>query len=59
MAEIPTLFDSEDDAAARAYGLSAFPYFVVIDADGNVVTRISGELDSSQLEALLDAARGG
>jgi thiol-disulfide isomerase/thioredoxin len=57
--EIPTLYDSEDDAAARAYGLSAYPYFVVIDADGNVVTRTSGELDPPQLEALLDAARGG
>ena len=57
--EIPTLFDSADDTAARAYGLSAYPYFVVIDADGNVVARTSGELQAAQIEALLDAARGG
>ena len=57
--EIPTLFDDATDSAARAFGLSAYPYFVAIDADGNVVARTSGELDAAQLEALLDGARGG
>ena len=57
--DIPTLVDADDDGAARAYGLSAYPYFVAIDADGNVVARTSGELEAPQLEALFDAARGG
>ena len=56
---IPTLYDDEDNSAAQAFGLSAFPYFVAIDADGNVVARTSGELEAPQVEALLDAARGG
>ena len=57
--DIPTLYDDEDDSAARAFGLSGFPFFVAIDADGNVVARTSGELEAPQVEALLDAARGG
>jgi thiol-disulfide isomerase/thioredoxin len=57
--DIPTLHDDEDDTAAKAFGLSAFPYFVAIDADGNVVARTSGELQAPQVEALIDAARGG
>lgn len=54
---IPTLFDDEDDTAAKAFGLSAYPYFVAVDGDGNVVARTSGELDPAQLEALIEAAR--
>ena len=56
--DILTLYDDEAGSAARAFGLSAFPYFVAIDADGNVVARTSGELEAPQVEALLDAARG-
>ena len=57
--DVPTLYDDEAGSAARAFGLSAFPFFVAIDADGNVVARTSGELEGPQVEALLDAARGG
>jgi protein-disulfide isomerase len=47
---------SEEDAAAAAYGLSAVPFFVVVDDEGQVVFRVSGELDTPQLDALVDAA---
>ncbi|WP_421118725.1 TlpA family protein disulfide reductase [Aquihabitans daechungensis] len=39
----PVVVDG-DTSIAEAYGLSAFPYFVVVDADGKVVARASGEL---------------
>jgi thiol-disulfide isomerase/thioredoxin len=45
-----------DDAKLRgffAYGGEAFPYFVLLDADGKVVARSSGEIDP---EALATAA---
>lgn len=54
---VPTMVDAEGQDAASAYGLSSFPYFVVISADGKVVGRTSGELSTPQWEALLDAAR--
>jgi cytochrome c biogenesis protein CcmG, thiol:disulfide interchange protein DsbE len=54
----PTLADDASQSAARAYGLSGYPYFVAIDASGKVVARTSGELTTAQFEALLDRARG-
>jgi hypothetical protein len=47
----PVLVDADGTAAAAA-GLSAFPFFVGIDADATVVARTSGELSLDQLDAL-------
>lgn len=55
---IPTLLDDDDSSAAAAWGLSAFPYFVALHADGTVAARITGELEAPQLEALIAAAKG-
>jgi thiol-disulfide isomerase/thioredoxin len=55
----PTLADSEDKTAADAFGLSAFPYFVAVDASGKVVARTTGELTTDQFAALIAQARGG
>jgi thiol-disulfide isomerase/thioredoxin len=56
--EVPTLADSDDKQAADAFGLSAFPFFVAVDASGKVVARTSGELTTEQFADLLDRARG-
>jgi cytochrome c biogenesis protein CcmG, thiol:disulfide interchange protein DsbE len=56
---VPTMLDDDESTAAEAYGLSSYPYFVVVGADGNVVERTSGEISTEQWEALLDAARTG
>jgi cytochrome c biogenesis protein CcmG, thiol:disulfide interchange protein DsbE len=54
-----TLVDDADNVAATAYALSAFPYFVAIDADGNVVERLTGRVDAAGFESILGAARTG
>ena len=54
----PTMVDP-DGSAAETWGLTSFPYFVAIDANGDVVARASGELTTAQFEELLDAARSG
>jgi cytochrome c biogenesis protein CcmG/thiol:disulfide interchange protein DsbE len=54
-----TLADDEAGSAAQAYGLAAFPFFVAVDAENQVVARGSGELTVEQLEALFDQARTG
>jgi cytochrome c biogenesis protein CcmG, thiol:disulfide interchange protein DsbE len=48
-------FDREVFVAADAYGLSAFPYLVVIN-DGVVTSRWSGSLPIDELEARINAA---
>jgi len=54
----PTLLDTDDSAAALAYGLSAYPFFVALDSDHEVVARGTGELGMDDWERLLDAALG-
>jgi cytochrome c biogenesis protein CcmG/thiol:disulfide interchange protein DsbE len=55
---VTTMADDADSSVATAFGLRSYPYFVAIDANGDVVARASGELSVEQLEAMLDAARG-
>jgi hypothetical protein len=54
---IATLADNEAASAANAFGLSGFPFFVAVKADGTVALRASGELTVAQLTALVQLAR--
>jgi len=47
------LMDSESSDLAVGFGLPAFPYWVAVDGDGNVVARTSGALEQASFEALL------
>jgi thiol-disulfide isomerase/thioredoxin len=48
----PVLADDSEGTAASAYGLSAYPFFTAVDADGKVVARDSGELSPARLDQL-------
>ncbi|MEO6124941.1 MAG: TlpA disulfide reductase family protein [Ilumatobacteraceae bacterium] len=45
----PVIVDDEKRSGASAMGLSGFPYFVLLRADGTVAWRGSGELDPAAL----------
>ncbi len=51
----PIIADA-DNKAANAYGLSAFPFWVAVAADGTVVKRVTGELTAPQINTLFTAA---
>lgn len=53
----PILLDDRDSSLAQSYGLTGFPMWVVIDADGNVAGRVSGAIGPDQFDALLGVAR--
>jgi thiol-disulfide isomerase/thioredoxin len=55
----PVLVDSETNQAAVAMGQAGTPFWVAVDADGRVVARTSGEIGTSGLESLIEAARAG
>ena len=55
---VPVLRDSANNDLAASFGLSGFPYTVVIDADGTVVARQSGAVPEAQWDLLLDLAAG-
>jgi len=46
---VPTIADSSTSQAAQALGVSAFPFFVFITADGNVDFRFPGEVQPDVL----------
>jgi len=55
----PTLADSTDSLAAQTFGLTSYPYFVVVDAEGKVVFRASGEITTGDFDLLVKAAQTG
>ena len=52
----PVMVDSEAMDAAEAYGVSGYPFFALVGADGKVKVRGSGELEIDQLNQIVDAA---
>ena len=49
----PVIVD-ESGTVADAYGLPAFPYWVLVNADGTVAGRLTGELAASDLDRIVD-----
>jgi hypothetical protein len=50
--------DSSDKVGGNAFGLSGYPYFVLIGADGKVLARTSGEVPMAELTATIIALTG-
>ena len=51
---VSTIYDDQANTAARAFGLSGYPFWVVLDGDGVVQARFSGELTEEQLVAVVE-----
>jgi thiol-disulfide isomerase/thioredoxin len=54
----PVIADSADKKAANAFGLSGYPFFVLVDAQGKVFTRLSGEIPMDELTAIINQMIG-
>jgi predicted DsbA family dithiol-disulfide isomerase len=52
----PVMTDSGEKNAANAMGVSGFPFFVLIDAEGKVALRISGEIETDILTEQINSA---
>lgn len=50
--QVPVIVDA-DGQIASSYGLTAFPYWVAVKANGTVAERLTGELTPEQLDALV------
>ena len=50
----PVIADSSDKKAADAFGLSGYPYFVLVDAQGKMFKRLSGEIPMDELTTIIN-----
>jgi thiol-disulfide isomerase/thioredoxin len=57
--EAPLLVDTAEGEVAQAYGLSATPYWVALDAEGRVAYRTTGMVPPEQLTALAESLAQG
>jgi thiol-disulfide isomerase/thioredoxin len=55
----PVLADTKTATAATAYGLPGYPFLVFVNAQGQVVGRLSGEIAPSDLTKLFTALAAG
>jgi thiol-disulfide isomerase/thioredoxin len=56
----PTVLDDEAQTAGRAFGVTAFPFWVIVDESGDVVGRLSGRVPAAAIPGLFEiAATGG
>jgi thiol-disulfide isomerase/thioredoxin len=53
------LVDDADGSVAGAYGLSATPFWVALDADGQVAARVAGMIDMERLSILAEGLAEG
>ena len=51
------LVDDESGSAMRSYGLTYFPFSVLVDGSGTVVTRHVGSLSGADIETAISALR--
>jgi thiol-disulfide isomerase/thioredoxin len=54
---VPVIVDA-DNRIADAYGVSAFPFWVMVGADGRVADRATGELTIEQIQAAISSIGG-
>lgn len=52
----PVLADSADNEAAKAFGVRGYPSVVILDSDGTVLSRWSGERGLQGIQESVDAA---
>lgn len=51
---VATIYDDQANTAGNAYGLSGYPFWVVLDGEGVVQARFSGELNEEQLASVVE-----
>lgn len=54
----PVMTDSGEKTAATAFGLTSFPFFVLVDASGKVAMRVSGRIEMPALTERINQALG-
>ena len=54
----PVIVDDQANSVANAFGLSAYPFWVFVDADCTIAGRVSGGLSVETLDSAIIALSG-
>ncbi len=54
----PLIYDDRASTAGSAYGVTSFPFWVVLDANGQVIGRLAGRIGEDGINQLLQVAAG-
>jgi hypothetical protein len=49
----PVLVDDRINTVANSFGLPAYPYWVIVNADGTIAARISGGISAADLDRIV------
>lgn len=55
---VPVILDDVQSTVGEAFGLSAYPYFVFVEADGRVALRATGALSTVAIEQIITQLAG-
>jgi thiol-disulfide isomerase/thioredoxin len=55
---VPVVLDDDASSVGAAFGLSAYPYFVFVDAEGKVFLRLTGGLPIATIESIIAEMTG-
>jgi thiol-disulfide isomerase/thioredoxin len=50
---VPLILDDAESSVGKAFGLTAYPYFVFVNAEGQVVLRLTGGLPIATIESII------
>ena len=50
---LPTFIDNDQDGVAKHFGIRGFPFWVIVDHHGKIITRLSGSYTEEQFEIIL------
>ncbi len=51
--EFPTIIDTESDNIAKIFGVTSFPYWVLVDSDNKILTRLAGTFQEKEIDIIV------
>ncbi|MBM32341.1 MAG: hypothetical protein CL764_05730 [Chloroflexi bacterium] len=51
--QFPTIIDTDSDNIAKIFGVTSFPYWVLVDSDNKILTRLSGTFKEEDIDVII------
>ena len=51
--KFPTIIDTDSDNIAKIFGVTSFPYWVLVDSDNKILTRLSGTFQEEEIDVIV------